>query len=400
MNNQLPVFRSEGFNLVLTDAPQAYTDNTTSHDRCIEAGQALLRRAETEGMNENLDRDIAVYIERTRKTLRKMNDKRTPVTQLFDTIRSAYTALENAVDPAKAGTVPARLQQLRNDYAAEIRRRQAEEQRQRQIEQLHQAALTQYQAELRDHITSEFNEHVTKAVEGILDLERTLTLDNKGVTVLSLRTYDCTLPISWLKEQAALVTVPDRLTQTEADKIAADVVASLHPTLSEQYGFETSSTCQEVLDRLPSRLEELGRMAKASEQEAAAIQRQIKEREEAERAEREQAAAERQAKDQAAKQLAAKQREMDSLFSAAQASVPDYQPKTDVRRRIRVTAPAGFMDVVGMWWAQLGCTLTVDELNKIFSRQLTFCNKLANDKKNPVLIHSDTVVYDEEVKAK
>ena len=53
-----------------------------------------------------------------------------------------------------------------------------------------------------------------------------------------------------------------------------------------------------------------------------------------------------------------------------------------------------------MWWAQYGSTLTVPELEKIFSRQLTFCNKLANEKTGAVIIQSEHIEYIDEVKAK
>jgi hypothetical protein len=106
------------------------------------------------------------------------------------------------------------------------------------------------------------------------------------------------------------------------------------------------------------------------------------------------------AKDKAAAELAAQKNEMTDLFGAAQGSVATYQPKTQVRKRIHVLNPEGFMQVVGMWWAQVGCTLSVEELEKEFKKQLTYCSKLANDKENPVYIQSEHIEYVEDVKAK
>ena len=58
------------------------------------------------------------------------------------------------------------------------------------------------------------------------------------------------------------------------------------------------------------------------------------------------------------------------------------------------------MQVVGMWWAQHGCTLSVAELEKEFRKQLNFCNRLANDKEHPVFIQSEHIEYVDDVKAK
>lgn len=45
-----------------------------------------------------------------------------------------------------------------------------------------------------------------------------------------------------------------------------------------------------------------------------------------------------------------------------------------------------------------GCTLTTDELAKIFKKQVAFCEKIAN--KDGELIHDRNVQYSEEIKAK
>lgn len=126
----------------------------------------------------------------------------------------------------------------------------------------------------------------------------------------------------------------------------------------------------------------------------------MEERERKEAEQREKERAEREAKEKAAAELAAQKQEMDGLFGAAEIQVNQYQPKTSVKKRLNVLNSEGFMQVVGMWWAQLGCTLSVAELEKIFSKQLTYCNKLANDKEHPIFIQSEHIEYVDDVKAK
>ena len=44
--------------------------------------------------------------------------------------------------------------------------------------------------------------------------------------------------------------------------------------------------------------------------------------------------------------------------------------------------------------------MQVDELVKMFSKQFTFVNKLANDKAQPQFIKSENVQYVDDIKAK
>lgn len=92
---------------------------------------------------------------------------------------------------------------------------------------------------------------------------------------------------------------------------------------------------------------------------------------------------------------------MDGLFGQAAVATPvGYQPKTAVKKRIVTDSPEGMLAVVSMWWSKEGRFLSMEELSKIFKKQITFCEKLANDKDSPELISSPFVHYEEEVKAK
>ena len=75
-----------------------------------------------------------------------------------------------------------------------------------------------------------------------------------------------------------------------------------------------------------------------------------------------------------------------------------YAPKTKATKKITLLAPDGILPVISMWWSKEGCTLTTDELAKIFKKQVAFCEKIAN--KDGELIHDRNVQYSEEIKAK
>ena len=399
MTTEITVFEPQNFGTVVKAAPQAYNENRISHERCLAYARQLLQRIQAEGMNDELDQEVAVFIERARKTVRKMNAKRSAVTQLFDSVRSVYTSLENEVDPAKKGTVPAQLQDFRNRYAAKKREEFEAEQRRRQLQQAKTAAKTKYAADVEEDYKRQFNGLLAKTLNGLVELDKSVTLDNYDTALAAAKDISDQMPQDWFANLRASVLLPSALSPDEARTVAADVKQNLAKRFSEQYAFEVSTNRTDILDRLPSKHKELERMAKANAEEAERIKQQMAERERCEAEQRERERAQREAKEKAAAELAAQKQEMDSLFSEAQV-MNQHQPKTSVKKRINVLNPEGFMQVVGMWWAQCGCTLTVAELEKIFSKQLTFCNKLANDKANAVFIKSEHIEYIDEIKAK
>lgn len=400
MANELTIFEPQSVSTIAQVAPRAYQENAISHDRCLAFGKELLERVNKEGMSDSLDQEIASFIERAKKTLKKMNGKRSAVTQIFDTIRSAYTGLENEVDPAKKGTIPAQLQEVRNKYAAKKREEREAELRKRQQEQARQMAKNKYTTDVEEDYMRQYNALVTDSINRLMELDKSLTLDNYAIIADGVKNTSDTLPQKWFTALRPQVLLPSALSPDEARAIAADVKQKMYQRITEQYTFEVSATRDDILDRLPSKRKELERIAQANAEEAERIRKAMEARERKEAEQREKERAEREAKEKAAAELAAQKQEMDGLFGAAQLEEVAYKPKTQVKKRINVLNPEGFMHIIGMWWSQLGCTLTVPELEKMFSKQLTFCNKLANDKANPMFIQSEHIEYVDDVKAK
>ena len=399
-NTAITIFEPQNVSTIAQAAPQAYNENTVSHDRCIQCGQELLDRANKEGMTDALDQEIATFIDRAKKTLKKMNGKRSAVTQLFDSIRSAYTTLENEVDPAKKGTIPAQLQDMRNKYAAKKREEYEAQQRERLAEQQKQAARDKYSTDVENDLLRQYNAYVATACNRLIELDKSLNLENYAIVYDGVKNTREQLPEEWFNNLKPEVLLPSMLSADEVREITAKVKNGLRQRFTEQYAFEVSSTRDDILDRMPSKRKELERIAQANAEEDERIKKQMEEREREEAARREQERKDREEKEKAQAELAAKKQEMEGLFGAAQAQMPTYQPKTQVRKRINVLNVEGFLEIVGFWWSQCGCTLTLEELEKIFSKQLTFCSKMANDKENPIFIQSEHIEYIDDVKAK
>ena len=398
----ITIFSQQNVGTIAQLTPQAYQENNVSHDRCLQFGQELLNRVSAEGMSDALDQEIAVFIERAKKTLKKMNGKRAPVTQLFDSIRTAYTTLENDIDPAKRGTTPAQLQECRNRYAAQKR-----EQEQRRREEAAKAQRVnqereQYASGCADLLRQMVNARLNDRLALIRKILAETTLSNYDLSLQRLQVISTDIDmqnVAFQLNQAAVALPLNSLDITEREEIRARVCREHGDSLAQSFRTACLAERDQAVSMMPSKRAELQRMAAATQEEAERIKRQMEERERAEAAQRERERAEREAKEKAAAELAAQKQEMNNLFGASQLQAA-VQTKAKVKKVIEVLDAEGFMPVIGMWWAQHGSTLSVEELTKIFSKQLNYCNKLANDRENPVFIQSEHIRYIDEVKAK
>ena len=399
MSNEL-ILREDNIRLVMQQAPQAWRDNQQSHDRCLASCQTLLDTIEAEGMNDELDQKAETYIRKSRNTVKKMNEQRSAVTKLFDEIRSVFTTLENDVDPAKKGSIPFRLQEQRNAYAARKQREAEERRRAEQERQRLQLMRDTYRADVEADYRQTFNSHLNQKYNQLAGLMQSITLDNFDNQAALIESFATGLPDDYARLLPSGTRIPAGLDVAEAKAIRQEVLDRLIPQFHEQYSFEMSENKAAILAMLPGKRQELEAISKASAEEAAKRAGEMKRREAEEAAKREQERQRREQEEAAKAQAQKQQAEMAGLFDQAKAATPTYQPKTQVRKRIVVTDPRGFLDILNLWWTTEGVTLTVDELAKKFKTQLTLCERLANDKQDPRFIQSAYIQYEDEVKAK
>lgn len=399
MSNEL-ILREDNIRLVMQQAPQAWRDNQQSHDRCLASCQTLLDTIEAEGMNDELDQKAETYIRKSRNTVKKMNEQRSAVTKLFDEIRAVFTTLENDVDPAKKGSIPFRLQEQRNAYAARKQREAEERRRAEQERQRLQLMRDTYRADVEADYRQTFNSHLNQKYNQLAGLMQSITLDNFDQQAGQIQAFPAELPDDYARFLPSGTRIPAGLDVAEAKAIRQEVLDQLIPQFHEQYSFEMSENKAAILAMLPGKRQELEAISKASAEEAAKRAGEMKRREAEEAAKREQERQRREQEEAAKAQAQKQQAEMAGLFDQAKAAAPTYQPKTQVRKRIVITDPRGFLDILNLWWTTEGVTLTVDELTKKFKTQLTLCERLANDKQDPRFIQSAYITYEDEVKAK
>jgi hypothetical protein len=392
------VFSSENLQLVTSSIPDTVSLCTASHAACLSHGKALLKHIKSNGVyNDALDQQVEEYIRRSRKTVKKINEARTPITKMFDELRKSFTTLENDCDPNTYGSIANCLQAYRNEYAAakheEAERKRREEQRRLQAE----AVRKQYRADVENDFRAQFNVYLGNRQIELQKIAAGIRLDNYEVVYAQIQQFPVILAADFML--ASKVPAPFDVPADELRDARIAAFALLKPSFAEQYNFELQNTRDDILDMLPSKRQELQRMAQASDAEAARLKAEMaaREAEEAKRLEMERQ--QRAAAEAVAKAATAKQAEMNNLFNTKQVEEVAYQPKMQITKRINVATANAFGAVFAMWWANEGAALSIEELTKIFKRQITFCEKLANDKNNPQFIRDSGVTYVDEVKA-
>lgn len=394
--NEIAILNPENAGAIISEAPQAYSENKTSHDKCIQFGQSLLDKINQAGMTDELDQQAAVFIDRARKTVKKMNDRRSPITKLFDDARKEFTALENEVDPTKKDTVPYQLQQLRNAYAAKKKEEADRKLREQQLEAQRQQAISNYRLQVEAWWNNQFNGIVNTAVNKLNQLNTSVTLASIDRVLSEVKEFPEALNEDFFKSNVN-VFAPVGVDASILSDIRMQVLSSNLQKFRDSYTSAISDAKENIIMMLPGKKAELERMAQADAAEAARIREEMQKREAQEAARLE---AERLAKQAQEAESAKMNQQANDLFAAAEATLPSYQPKSSVKKKIVINDKRGILHCINMWYLGLGQGMSIEELEKTFKKQITYCEKRANDAVNAEFINDPSITYVDEVKAK
>ena len=252
-NNELAIMRPENMKEIMIAAPQSYELNRQSRDNCVNFGQNILHTIQQQGMNDDLDRQAATFIEKARRTVKAMNERRSPVTKLFDQVRTAFTVIENEIDPAKSGTIGYQLQQLRNQYAAKKRAEEEKRQREEMARRQAEEAARKFRMDVEDDFKQKFQDLVNSTLNKITEVDNNLTLENYDNSLALLRqikatTEDC-VP-AWIETLHTSRLIPMGIKVADVEK---EIKQKLCKQFCDQYLSEVGDTVDYTIDRLPPR---------------------------------------------------------------------------------------------------------------------------------------------------
>lgn len=397
MENQL--IRQNEIGEISQIALDAIAKNQNSSQSCIDYGNRLLEIAK-KGMNDDVDSSLENYINKTRKTVALMNERRKPVTQLFDRIRSGFTQLETAIDPKVAGTPANKAQNLRDQYAR--KKYEEEERRRREAERMAQIERdkTSYLEACEKEIFGFFNQRTNQAINRLISLNSSLAYSNFDEVSAQIDSFDCKFPVKDISGYTFGVMLPSSLSMEDVKSIQKKALEK-GDALMKQYEFDVQGQKDSIMQLLPSKYNELQaieRQKQVDAEAAAAREAEMKRKEQEEQARNEQ---ERKAEEERKKQeeeLKKSQESVESLFATTASTVSVPQKKVKVKKMIRVRNPKGYADLFNYWWIGEGQYLTKEELEKVFKKQISFAEKAANQ--NNDFIKSDNLEYVDEIKAK
>ena len=394
------LIKVEEFTSLMKSAPDALGKNQKSIANCNSAGQAILDTIQGEGMTDELDAKAAEYLKKVNVTITNMKSRRAPVTQLFDRIRSIFTTDEKAIDPKDKSTIPGKIAAERDRYAAlkreEERRKQQEMQRQANIEKEKGTYRFAIEQAINTHMSSYFAEQQ----KNLSHIWESITLATFELKEKSIRGRSTLYPREHFDTFNQDITTYYLDAQTKAN-IKAEILSNKYSAFSQQYKFDMEDLRQSFIDRLSSKKQELIEEEELRKKDAEAAAKADAERKQREEEERKQRELEIQQKEHAQQQKAEssiQSAQMNSLFATAAASVTTRTSKAKVTERIKILHPAGFLEIYQMWWINEGQNLTIEELEKIHKKMISFCEKKANSD-DEMKIKSKYIRYEEEVKA-
>lgn len=400
MSTELSIVRPENVQMIAQNAPKVYNENQQRSVRCTNAGTQLLSEIREKGMSDELDQRCAAYIEKSRKTVKLMNEQRSPITKMFDQIRTEFTGMENSIDLAKAGNVPYQIQAFRNQFAAKKREEEERRRREEALKLQKQLALKKYESDVEDDFRQQFSRYITQRINELTTLNASLTLENFDTQSVKIVDYPTAMPADLFNHLTLSVLIPQMLSTEEATQIRASVQSRLLAQFNDRYSAEIGDYKDTIVDALTSKHAELERIAKADAEKQERMKQELAAKEAADAARLEEERKRKEEEAKAAKEMQTQAQEVGALFDAAWVSTPAYTPKTSVKKKIVPLDAEGIINIVSFWWSKDGMYMSVEDLTKMFRKQITAVEKYANDKTNAEFINSPHVRYEDEVKAK
>ena len=400
-NNSL--IKVEEFNQIMQSAPATLQRNQASVSACNQTGQALLDTIEAEEgiSSDELDATVSEYLEKTKITVENMNKRRNPLTQLLATVSKSFTSLESAIDIKSVTTIPYKLQQARNKYAA----KKLEEQKKREAEarriQLTENEKAQYKADITLLLDTTYANYVSRHIKALSGMYDHATLASYNDVCRQIKEANVTF--NWTDfannvKDTFQTFYMDAATRTG---IKNELASIKKVEYTKRYSFELEDLKQSLIDRLPSlrkQLEEQEELRRTNAVEAARQeeQRRKEQQEQLRKQEEERKRREAEAKAKAEAEKAAA--EVQAAFDFSAASMPSTPTKAKVKKKIQITNPQGFLQVYQMWFTREGINMSMEDLEKVHKKMITYCEKVVN--KDGEEIKSAFVKYIDDVTAK
>lgn len=418
-------------------------------DKAIQVGKNIIQDiSDAGGMDETSDARAMKYLTNIKQAAVDMKEQRSPVTQIMTMLAKLFTETENDLDPAKAGTIPYKIQVLRNEHAARVVREKAERQRNIEIAAQKQKEAIVIKAEMEANYMSQYNDYLLKRKQSLQNSFNGITLDNYDVKSTAVK--GLTFSFRFLHDGPKVTSVVQFHKEDEIKSFAEAVAIEQYPGCEANCLAELNLFKEELVDSLSSKKNELVE-AKRMEDEATALQWEEAERKAQLKIKMETANAaeikklELEAKEAAAEntkkqeQLAQQQKQQEEeklLREKEQAELLEQQnrqkdrdaqlavdikqqgeetmllfeteagnaeleggPESKMGVKIVVHHPVGYTQIFALWFEHEGKNLPIDKIGNTKLDQMKAWAEKFSQKKGGVTIDSKFLQYEGTVKA-
>jgi hypothetical protein len=382
------------FNDIVKNAPEILEQNKLSVTKAQEARLNLLYRIQDNGMNNELDESCNSYMVKAKKTLEIINEKRKPLTQLFDAFKKEFTQIEGELSDGIE-----EIRNKRNEYAKsklEAQRKREEEAAKKKLIEDEKINLQQaIELSLSDFINSKLNAEFKRLSDAfnsmqLSNIESKSDLISRATIILrddSYNNFTCTI--------SSILLSPEMKKQ-----IKESVMKDKFQFYTETYKIEMAEFKRSLLDKVPSKRAELEQIAEA-EKNNAEIAKQLmeakKQREADEAARLEKEAEDRKIAAELEAANKANEQKMLNLFENAEATVTGEKVQERTGYNIIVGHAAGWVLIFQQWFELEGKNLSTDAIEKKTMKQMkTICENHAH--KTGTKIQSQYIKYEEIVK--
>lgn len=385
VNNLPDKYNPEQMVEIFKGAPAVLQLNSGSSARAVAASKALINEiVEAGGMTDEFDEKINGHLIKLKRSLETMNERRKPFTQMMDEVKTLFTACEKMIDPKSEAY--SKLQFMRDDWAKTKAKMKQEEERKQKLELEKEKERVSIASEFVTEVEKKFISHVGKCKATMSGNFDKITLENieRGKKWLE----ECYPEFAYSDYTQLLTFQPfvSYLTETDIHAIREKSLAGVFDTLKESFITHIGLHRRELLDKLPSKRQELEAIEKAmrenNEKEAARIKKDQEEREERERQIAAQKLEEelRNKTDEGESNVQAAV--TNAVFDATADTLAVEQPAAKVRESVTIVVlnPQGYMLLLAQYFQKKGGGESVADLDKRSFKQVkTFCEKLAND---------------------
>jgi len=244
----------------------------------------------------------------------EMEESRKAITQLMDVIKKMFTEEESRIDPKKSEQ-GVKIQTNRNKYAAELIEQKKRDDQAAELKAAKGKESAEIRAYIKNAITQNLLSFLADKKQAITNSFNAIHLENFVLKSEGLKNMSCVFQPDKLEE---LIKYKDPAiyvhTQAELNSIKSDEREQYNfNSFFKEYNRQLTELKQSLIDKLPSKQEELLEQKRIADEAEAARIAEVKRQQEAERIRQEQIAKANKAQKEKLEKEAAIAREQEAL---------------------------------------------------------------------------------------